>query len=93
MKLWLAIRRFFGFPAFEYELWVDTFVIADFYMTVSDYMVREDFASWADEYLGNKNWKVDFYAEPTEFKYDPYNPKILIKFRHAKHATLFKMTW
>lgn len=93
MSIWLKIRRWLGFPAFEYDVWVDTFVVADFYMNVTDYMAREDFTEWADENCGRKNWRIDFHAEPTEFKYDPYNPKILVQFRYSKHAMLFKMSW
>ncbi len=93
MKLWLAIRRWLGFPAFEYDVWVDTFMVADFHISVVDYMAREDFVEWANENCGAKNWRIDFDAETTSLKMDPNYPKVLVQFRYPKHALLFKMSW
>jgi len=87
MNIWRRIRRWLGFPGFDYQVQT-SYQFADYYLHVMDLTVREDVAIWLNKAIGEKNWKVDMG------EYDAVEPSCMtFKFRHSNHAVLFKVSW
>lgn len=83
-KLWNKVRRWLGFPGFDYTVETDVNRFADYYLHIMDMDIRPEIAEWLDEEFARKNWKAEFSEEGS---------RVIFKFRYVSHATHFKLSW